>query len=170
MLNNLRVSRARLIIDALLSDMSKWWTWDEILEKIVPGFGNLPIQIQVKTILINMTYIPHVYDKLDKMGFFLLTDGKGRKRRFKIATTKPEDKPEIERCLIAMQDREDSYSNKKQLRIENLEKEKMLPFNFRRKKLHEINKKIAQAEVVQDLEEVKKLMKEKAKYLYKMRK
>ena len=123
-------SKAKLIADLLESDVSKWWTWDEILEGLMPGFANVPTRYQADILSTYMTYIPGVLNELDERGRFLLSDGRAQVRKFKIATDAPEDKPEIDRRIVAMQKREDSFSNKKELRISNLKEKKILPKNY----------------------------------------
>lgn len=123
-------SKAKLIADLLESDVSKWWTWDEILEGLMPGFANVPARYQADILSTYMTYIPSVLNELDERGRFLLSDGRAQMRKFKIATNSPEDRPEIDRRIVAMQKREDSYSNKRELRIGNLKDQKILPKNW----------------------------------------
>jgi len=128
-------SKARAISDLLMSDMTKWWAWDEILEGLIPGFINVPGRIQAEIISTYMTYIPHVYTEMDDRGYFLLRDGIAKMTRFKIATDAPEDRPEIDKRIAVMTKRENSFSNKKELRIGNLKKRKILPRNWSPHKL-----------------------------------
>lgn len=124
-----RESKANLIADLLESDKSKWWDWDEILEGIIPGFMNVPGRMQVELISAYMTYIPSVLIELDERGYFLLDEGRGQRRSFKIATDSPEDTPYISKRLACMNKRVKSYSNRKATRIANLEKSNILPEN-----------------------------------------
>jgi len=124
-------SKAKLIADLLESDMSKWWAWDEILEGLIPGFANVPGRYQAEIISTYMTYVPSVLNELDERGYFLLSDDRAQMRKFKIATDAPEDKPEIDKRIAVMQKRENSFSNKKELRIGNLKERKILPKNWK---------------------------------------
>lgn len=124
-------SKAKLIADLLESDMSKWWAWDEILEGLIPGFANVPGRYQAEIISTYMTYLPHVYAEIDKRGYFHLRDGIAKMARFKIATNAPEDRPEIDKRIAVMTKRENSISNRKELRIKNLKKRKILPKNWK---------------------------------------
>ena len=122
-----RESKANLIADLLESDKSKWWDWDEVLEGIIPGFMNVPGRMQVELISAYMTYIPAVLIELDERGYFLLTEGRGQRRSFKIATDSPEDTPYISKRLDCMDKRVNSFSGRKQKRIENLKKDNIFP-------------------------------------------
>lgn len=124
-----RESKANLIADLLESDKSKWWGWDEILEGIIPGFVNVPGRMQVELISAYMTYIPGVLIELDERGYFLLDEGRGQRRSFKIATDSPEDTPFISKRLACMGKRLESYSGRKAIRVANLEKSNILPEN-----------------------------------------
>jgi len=137
-------SKAKLITDLLESDKSRWWGWDEILggvdgsdprkgkliQGLIPGFENVPGRIQAEIISLYMTYVPGVLVELDERGYFLLSDGRAQMRRFKIATDAPEDLPEVKKRLAVMQEREDSLSSRKHLRINNLKKREILPGNW----------------------------------------
>jgi len=123
-------SKARAITDLLMSDTTKWWAWDEILEGLIPGFMNVPGRIQSEIISAYMTYVPHVYAEMDDRGYFLLRDGIAKMARFKVATDAPEDRPEIYKRIAVMTKRENSFSNKKELRIGNLKDRKILPKNW----------------------------------------
>ena len=120
-------SKAKLIADLLESNISKWWAWDEILEGLIPGFMNVPGRYQTEIISAYMTYIPHVYAEMDDRGYFLLRDGRAKLAKFKIATDAPEDRVEIDKRIAVMTKRENSISNKKELRIGNLKERKILP-------------------------------------------
>jgi len=120
-------SKANLIADLLESDKSKWWGWDEILEGIIPGFVNVPGRMQVELISAYMTYISGVLIELDERGYFLLDEGRGQRRSFKIATDSPEDTPYISKRLASMEKRVNSFSGRKEKRIKNLKKDNILP-------------------------------------------
>jgi len=120
-------SKAKAIADLLMSDMARWWSWDEIMEGLIPGFSMVPRRVQSEVLEIYITYIPHVYAELDDRKRFLLRDGRAIQARFKIATTEPEDKPEVERRLVTLKKRERGISNRIEVRIENLKDAKILP-------------------------------------------
>lgn len=122
-----RESKANLIADLLESDKSKWWSWDEILEGVIPGFENVPGRMQIELIAAYMTYISGVLIELDERGYFLLDEGRGQRRSFKIATDSPEDTPYIAKRLVKLDNRVKSFSGRKEKRIANLKKDNILP-------------------------------------------
>jgi len=121
-------SKAKAIAELLLSDVTRWWSWYEILEALIPDFSSAVITPAHEELLeLYLTYLPHVYAELDERGRFLLRDRKGVAARFKIATTAPEDRVRVEDRLISFKKRERAISNKLKQRIGSLKEEKILP-------------------------------------------
>jgi hypothetical protein len=120
-------SKGKAITDLLMSDMSKWWSWDEIMEALIPGFSMVPSRAQGDILETYMTYLPHVYAEADNREKFVLRIGIALEAKFKIATSEPEDKPYVEARIGSFKKREQAISGRIENRIENLKKEGILP-------------------------------------------
>jgi len=120
-------SKAKAILDFLMTDVSRYMGWDEIMEGLITGFSMVPRRMQRETIEIYMTYLPHVYAEADHRKVFVLRDGVALKAKFKIATDAPADQPEIKSRLIVLTKRANGISNRVEVRIENLKEAKILP-------------------------------------------
>jgi len=120
-------SKAKAIADLLMTDVSRWWGWDEIMEALIPGFSMIPRRAQSEILETYITYVPHVYAELDERKHFLLRDGIALAAKFKIATAEPEDEPEVKKRLVSFKKRERAISGRIETRIGNLKEEKILP-------------------------------------------
>lgn len=81
-------SMGKKIADTLFSDVSKWWTWGEILEKILPGFSmEIPRRLQAGIVRTYMQNLVHAREIIDSKEAFLLRRGRSLRASFKIATT-----------------------------------------------------------------------------------
>ena len=120
-------SKAKAIADLLMSDTTKWWGWDEILEGLIPGFSNVPPKIQSAIFESYETYMTHARAELDEREKVLLRDGKSMVARWKIATKDSADKPYVDRVIIDQQKRADAINGRIDLRITNLKAENILP-------------------------------------------
>lgn len=123
-------SKAKAIADLLMSDTTKWWGWDEILEGLIPGFSNVPSRIQGAIFDSYETYMTHARAELDEREKVLLRDGKGMAARWKVATTDAADEPYVHRVITDQQKRADAINGRVDLRITNLKADNILPESF----------------------------------------
>jgi len=93
--------KAKMMMDVLLSGMNKWWTWDEILMKIIPGFQRLSKNGRHIEVGKYMDQVSCCRRLCDSQGFTLIkASGKqGRKSEFKIANGKRDEKSTLEEMV-----------------------------------------------------------------------
>ena len=120
-------SKAKAITDLLMSDTSHYWDWPMIMAGLGIDLTMVPRRSVASLMAPYMTYIPHVYFELDQRKRFCLRDGIGLKARFKVATTAPEDKSEVERYLAVQTKRKNGIANRIEERVENLKADCILP-------------------------------------------
>lgn len=123
-------SKARAVLDVLMSDMGRRWNWWDIMEVLIPGFSMIPKRAQREILESYMTYLPHVYAEADYRKVLVLRDGVAIMATFKIATTEPGDRPEVDRRLVELNKRKRAVSNRIETRIGNLKETKILPADF----------------------------------------
>jgi hypothetical protein len=120
-------SKAKAIADLWMSDTSRYWDWPQTMTGLGIDLSMVPARSIRALMDPYMTYLPHVYFELDQRKRFCLRDGIGLKARFKVATTAPEDKPEVERYLAEQTKRKNGIANRIETRVDNLKAEKILP-------------------------------------------
>lgn len=128
-------SKAKAIADLLMSDTSRYWNWPEIMAGLGIDLSMVPRKGIAGLMEPYMTYLPHVYFELDQRKRFCIREGIGLRARFKIATTAPEDRPDVERYLEEQTKRKNGIANRIETRVENLQSDKILPEGWTPKQL-----------------------------------
>src|SRR4030042_5376522 len=126
-------SKAKILADLLEVEDNRWWYWPELLERIIPGFENIPARIQDEIIGTYATYIPHVREILDDRGRYLMRDKRSVEARFKVAT--PSDREDVEKMINIEVRRKNSKAQRVEKRISNVKERKILPETWGLKKL-----------------------------------
>lgn len=120
------ISMEKKMFDVLRSNMDRWWTWEEIMAKIVRGFVNLSRKSREAEIRKYFKAVARVRELSDLTGYLLMREGIGFQSVFKIANEK-KDKHAAIAELAAQHKRIEAGIAREKMRVKNTIERKILP-------------------------------------------